>query len=163
MKRQHLNTTASMKLILLCVGTLKAGPEKDLLDQYRTRLSWPFEMREVICRKIGSPDQVKSWEGELLLQAIDPDSVVVGLDERGASLTSPEFAKILENYRDEGTKSLTFLIGGADGFSDAARSRCQRLISFGQMTWPHLLVRGLLVEQIYRAQQILIGHPYHRV
>lgn len=152
-----------MKLILLCVGTLKAGPEKDLLDQYRTRLSWPFEMREVNCRKTGTSDQVKFWEGELLLQAVDPDSVVIGLDERGSSPTSPEFAKILENYRHEGTKSLTFLIGGADGLNDTVRSRCQRLISFGHMTWPHLLVRGMLVEQIYRAQQILIGHPYHRV
>jgi len=152
-----------MKLTLLCVGNLKAGPEKALLDQYRTRLSWPLEIREVICRKTGTPDQIKGWEGELLLQAIDPDSIVMGLDERGASFTSPEFAKILENYRHEGTKSMTFLIGGADGLSDPVRNRCQRLISFGRMTWPHLLVRGLLVEQLYRAQQILSGHPYHRV
>ena len=152
-----------MKLILLCVGTIKAGPEKDLLDQYRTRLSWPFEVREVICRKTGTPDQIKNLEGELLLQAIDPDSIVIGLDERGTALTSPEFAKVLEHYRNEGIKSLTFLIGGADGLSDAVRNRCQRLLSFGRMTWPHLLVRGLLVEQIYRAQQILSGHPYHRV
>ena len=152
-----------MKLILLCVGTLKAGPEKDLLDQYRTRLSWPFEMREVVCRKTGAPDQVKSWEGDLLLQAIEADSVVIGLDERGKSPTSPEFAHILDTYRNEGVKSLIFIIGGADGLSDAVRSRCQRLLSFGHMTWPHLLVRGLLLEQIYRAQQILIGHPYHRV
>lgn len=152
-----------MKLILLCVGNLKAGPEKALLDQYRIRLSWPFEMREVICRKTGTPDQVKVWEGELLLQAIDSDSVIIGLDERGASPTSLEFAKILESYRHEGTKSLTFLIGGADGLSDTVRNRCQRFVSFGRMTWPHLLVRGLLVEQLYRAQQILSGHPYHRV
>lgn len=152
-----------MKFILLCVGTLKAGPEKDLLDQYRTRLSWPFDMREVICRKKGTSYQVKIWEGELLLQAIESDSIVIGLDERGTSLTSPEFAKVLENYRNEGIKSLTFIIGGADGFSDPVRNRCQRLISFGHMTWPHLLVRGMLVEQIYRAQQIRIGHPYHRV
>jgi 23S rRNA (pseudouridine1915-N3)-methyltransferase len=142
---------------------MKAGPEKDLLDQYRTRLSWPFEMREVICRKTGTPDQIKILEGELLLQAIDPDSIVMGLDERGSALTSPEFAKVLDEYRNEGIKSLTFLIGGADGLSDAVRSRCQRLISFGRMTWPHLLVRGLLAEQLYRAQQILSGHPYHRV
>lgn len=152
-----------MKIILLCVGAIKAGPEKDLLDQYRARLGWSFEMREVNCRKIGSSDQIKTWEGELLLQAIDPDSLVIGLDERGTSLTSPEFAKVLEHYRNEGIKSLMFLIGGADGFSDAVRNRCQRLISFGHMTWPHLLVRGLLVEQVYRAQQILSGHPYHRV
>ena len=142
---------------------MKAGPEKDLLEQYRARLNGHFEMREVICRKTGAPDQIKILEGELLLQAIDPDSIVIGLDELGTSLTSPEFANVFEHYRNEGIKSLTFLIGGADGLSDAVRSRCQRLLSFGRMTWPHLLVRGLLVEQIYRAQQILSGHPYHRV
>jgi len=120
-------------------------------------------MREVICRKIGTSDQVKKWEGELLFQAIETDSVVIGLDERGTSLSSTEFAQILEGYRNEGIKSLTFVIGGADGLSDAVRARSQRLISFGRMTWPHLLVRGMVVEQIYRAQQILIGHPYHRV
>lgn len=152
-----------MKLILLCVGTLKGGPEKALLDQYRARLSWPFEMREVVCRKTGLPEQIKAWEGELLLQAIESDSVVIGLDEKGKSPTSPELAQIFETYRNEGIKSLTFIIGGADGLSDAVRARCKLLISFGHMTWPHLLVRGMLVEQIYRAQQIIIGHPYHRV
>jgi 23S rRNA (pseudouridine1915-N3)-methyltransferase len=151
-----------MKLTLLCVGALKASPEQDLLEQYRTRLSWPFDMREIICRKRGLPEQTKSWEGDLLLQAIEPDAVVIGLDERGTSLTSLEFAKTLETYRNEGLKSLTFVIGGADGLSDPVRKRCQKLVSFGRMTWPHLLVRGMLVEQLYRAQQILTGHPYHR-
>lgn len=142
---------------------MKAGPEKDLLEQYRVRLNGHFEIREVICRKTSMSNQIKNLEGELLLQAIDPDSIVIGLDERGTSLTSPEFANVLAHYRNEGVKSLTFLIGGADGLSNAVRDRCQRLLSFGRMTWPHLLVRGLLVEQIYRAQQILSGHPYHRV
>jgi 23S rRNA (pseudouridine1915-N3)-methyltransferase len=151
-----------MKFILLCVGALKAGPEKDLLEQYRTRLSWPFDMREIICRKKGFLAQIKSWEGDLLLQAIEPDAVVIGLDERGTSLTSLEFAKTLETYGNEGLKSLTFVIGGPDGLSDLVRKRCQKLVSFGRMTWPHLLVRGMLVEQLYRAQQILTGHPYHR-
>ncbi|MDF3034316.1 MAG: rRNA ((1915)-N(3))-methyltransferase RlmH, partial [Alphaproteobacteria bacterium] len=134
-----------MKLILLCVGALKAGPEKDLLDQYRARLSWSFDMREVVCRKSGTSVQLKAWEGDLLLQAIEPETVAIGLDERGTSLTSFEFAQALENYRNEGIKSLTFVIGGADGLSDLVRNRCQRFISFGRMTWPHLLVRGMLV------------------
>jgi len=151
-----------MKLTLLCVGVLKTGPEKDLLDQYHARLSWPFDMREVVCRKKGSSIQVKAWEGDLLLQAIESGTVVIGLDERGTSLSSLEFAQTLKNYRDEGVKSLSFVIGGADGLSAPVQKRCQRLLSFGRMTWPHLLVRGMLVEQIYRAQQILIGHPYHR-
>lgn len=151
-----------MKIILLCAGTLKTGPEKDLLDQYRARLSWPFDMREVICRKKGSSAQVRAWEGDLLLQALESGTVVIGLDERGPSLSSLEFAQTLKNYQDEGVKTLTFIIGGADGLPDAVRKRCQRLLSFGHMTWPHLLVRGMLAEQIYRAQQILAGHPYHR-
>src|SRR4051812_30049167 len=123
-----------MKLILLCVGNLKAGLEKDLIDQYRVRLNWPFEMREVICRKSGPSDQVKIWEGELLLQAIEPESVTIGLDEHGKSLTSVEFAHLLDHYRNEGTKSLTFVIGGADGLSGFVTKRCQRLIAFGRMT-----------------------------
>lgn len=151
-----------MKLILSSIGSLKTGPEKDLVDQYRTRLSWPFEMRESVCRKEGTPDQVKNWEGELLLQGIDPDATVIGLDERGQLLTSFEFAHLIERYQHERQKSLVFLIGGADGLSEPLRRRCHHLLSFGRMTWPHLLVRGMLVEQIYRAQQILSGHPYHR-
>lgn len=151
-----------MRLVLLCVGALKAGPEKGLLDQYRARLSWPFEMREVVCRKKGLPEQVKAWEGDLLLQTMEPGTVVLGLDERGDCLSSHEFAHLLETWRTQGVKSLTFVVGGAGGLSDAVRKRCHRLISLGRMTWPHLLVRGMLVEQVYRAQQILMGHPYHR-
>ena len=151
-----------MKFILLCVGNLKNGPEKAILDQYRPRLSWSFEMREIVCRKLGTPEQIKIWEGDLLLQAIADDSVVIGLDERGTSFSSVDFAQNIQTYRDEGVKVLTFVIGGADGLSDAVKFRCHRLISLGRMTWPHLLVRGMVVEQIYRAQQILIGHPYHR-
>jgi 23S rRNA (pseudouridine1915-N3)-methyltransferase len=151
-----------MKIVLLCIGNLKQGPEKSLLDQYQARLSWPFEIKEVVCRKAGSAAQIREWEGELLLNSFESDSVLIGLDERGKSLSSPDFAKMFDTYRNEGLKSLTFIIGGADGISEAVRKRCQHLISFGSMTWPHMLVRGMLAEQIYRAQQILIGHPYHR-
>lgn len=151
-----------MKIIILCVGTLKGGPEKNLLEAYRERLSWPLEIKELVCRKAGAPSQIKTWEGELLLQAIEGCSVVIGLDERGQLLTSLEFANVLDTYRNEGQKTVAFVIGGAEGLSDAVRARCQRILSFGRMTWPHMLVRGMLVEQIYRAQQILIGHPYHR-
>ena len=151
-----------MKLILLCVGTLKAGPEKDLISRYRSRLSWPFEMREVICRKKGTPAQIVEWEGELLVQALETGTAAIGLDSQGMSLTSEEFSQCIENYSLKGIRSLTFIIGGAGGLSSLVRSKCQKMISFGCMTWPHLLVRGLLVEQLYRAQQILSGHPYHR-
>lgn len=152
-----------MKMTLLCVGTLKSGPEKDLFDQYCSRLSTPLQVKEIICRKAGSPNQIKDWEGELLCQSIEADSMLIGLDERGKSYSSPEFADLIEKYRSEGVKSITFIIGGADGLTDVVRQKCHHLVSFGRMTWPHLMVRGLLAEQLYRAQQILIGHPYHRV
>jgi 23S rRNA (pseudouridine1915-N3)-methyltransferase len=151
-----------MKLILVCVGNLKAGPEKALFDHYKSRITWPFEIREVVNRKEGTAQQVKEWEGDLLMAKIEPDSVIIGLDERGKSVSSTEFAQMLGNWRDDSVRSITFIIGGADGLSDAVRQRCHRLISFGQMTWPHMLVRGMLAEQLYRSQQILIGHPYHR-
>lgn len=151
-----------MKFVLLCVGALKASPEKELLSQYQVRLSWPLEIQEIVCRKHGSANQVKDWEGDLLLQALGPGVTAIGLDEGGSSITSVEFAHILKAYQDEGAKSLAFIIGGADGLSEPVKNRCQRLISFGRMTWPHLLARGMLIEQLYRAQQILMGHPYHR-
>lgn len=151
-----------MKLILLCVGNLKTGPEKALFDHYKSRLTWPLEVREVVCHKTGSAQQLKGWEGELLTQKIDADSVIIGLDEKGKSMSSIEFAQMLGSWRDEGVKSIIFIIGGADGLSEAVRKRCHHILSMGQLTWPHMLVRGMLAEQIYRAQQILIGHPYHR-
>ncbi|MBM3468881.1 MAG: 23S rRNA (pseudouridine(1915)-N(3))-methyltransferase RlmH [Alphaproteobacteria bacterium] len=151
-----------MKLILLCVGTLKSGPEKDLFDHYCARLSWPLEVKEIVCRKQGSADQIKEWEGTLLCQSLESNSFVIGLDERGKLLTSFEFAQTLEKFKLERVKTLTFVIGGADGLSDSIRSRCHHLVSFGRLTWPHMLVRGMLAEQLYRAQQILNGHPYHR-
>jgi 23S rRNA (pseudouridine1915-N3)-methyltransferase len=152
-----------MKIVLLCMGALKTGPEKALLDQYQARITWPFVIKEFVCRKTGTPEQMKNWEGELLLQALESDSIVIGLDERGKSPTSPEFAKLLDDYRIQSVKTVTFVIGGAEGLSDQVKKRCHHMISFGHMTWPHMLVRGMLAEQIYRAQQIISGHPYHRV
>jgi 23S rRNA (pseudouridine1915-N3)-methyltransferase len=87
---------------------------------------------------------------------------VVALDERGAALSSAAFAERLGTWRDGGIPDLAFLIGGADGLADTVRQRAGLVLSLGLMTWPHLLARGLLLEQIYRAQQILAGHPYHR-
>lgn len=152
-----------MKRILLCVGHLKGGPEKDLLEQYRTRLNGAFDMKEVVCRKKGSVEQVKEWEGALLMEALDPGSVVIGLDEQGDMMSSQAFSEVLQKFENQGVKTLTFVVGGADGLSLDVRKKCQSFISFGRMTWPHLLVRGMLVEQLYRAQQIKAGHPYHKV
>ena len=97
-----------------------------------------------------------------LFGEIKPDAVVVALDETGQALTSAEFAGRIGKWRDGGTKDICFVIGGADGLDKAVLERAQLTLSFGRLTWPHLLVRVLLVEQIFRAQSILQGHPYHR-
>ena len=101
-------------------------------------------------------------EAELLLAAVPDDALLVALDERGKALTSAAFAERLQRWRIEGPKSLAFVIGGADGLPQPVVQRARFALSLGAMTWPHLLARILLLEQLYRAQQILAGHPYHR-
>jgi 23S rRNA (pseudouridine1915-N3)-methyltransferase len=101
-------------------------------------------------------------EGELLLAQVPNGAALIVLDERGKTLESTKFAQRLAAWRDEGRSHLTFLIGGADGHSENIRNRADFLLSLGMMTWPHMLVRGMLVEQLYRAECILANHPYHR-
>jgi 23S rRNA (pseudouridine1915-N3)-methyltransferase len=136
-----------MKVAILAVGALKGGPEKALVDQYAKRITWRLSVTEV---------------KELTPSLLPADSYCVALDERGEALTSDEFSQLIAQQQMIGTKSMTFIIGAADGLPDSVRRKCQKVICLGKMTWPHLLVRGLVMEQLYRAQQILKGHPYHR-
>lgn len=106
--------------------------------------------------------ELKTREAELILAALPRGSLLVALDERGAGWSSVELAKRLRDWRDAGSGAVTFAIGGADGLDGAVIARANAVLSLGKMTWPHLLVRGMLLEQLYRAQQILAGHPYHR-
>ncbi len=151
-----------MKLWLAAVGRAKPGPESDLYAQYVRRLSIPLTLREVEEKRPLPPAARKAREAELLLAAIPAQAVVIALDERGRSLGSEEFAARMGRWRDDGTVDLAFLIGGADGHGDAVRARADLLLSLGAMTWPHMLVRALVAEQVWRAQAILSGHPYHR-
>lgn len=151
-----------MRLWLAAVGRARVGPARDLFEEYAGRLSWPLTLREVEVKKRLPPDELKRQEAELLLAAIPQGSVVVALDERGKALSSEAFAAKMGAWRDQGAADIAFLIGGADGHGDAVRARADFLLALGPMTWPHMLVRGMLTEQIYRAQQILAGHPYHR-
>ncbi len=98
----------------------------------------------------------------MLLDKVPDAAAVVALDERGKALSSRELAKRIGGWRDEGRGCIAFLIGGADGLDNTVRARADLTLSFGRLTWPHLLARGMLAEQIYRAQQIIAGHPYHR-
>src|SRR5262249_21203597 len=101
-------------------------------------------------------------EAELILAARPRGAPLVALDEKGAGWSSRTLAERLAAWRDQGAAAIAFAIGGTDGLDDALRDRADAILSLGPMTWPHLLVRGMLLEQLYRAQQILAGHPYHR-
>lgn len=151
-----------MKLWLAAVGRAKPGPELELFQQYARRLTPPLSLREVEEKRPLPVAERKSREAELLLAAIPAGAVVVALDERGKSPGSEDFAQRLGRWRDDGVGDVAFLIGGADGHGEAVRARADLLLSFGAMTWPHMLVRAMVVEQLWRAQAILSGHPYHR-
>ncbi len=151
-----------MKVWLAAVGRAKPGPEQDLYHQYVRRLATPITLREVEeKRPLPVPARI-AREAELLLAAIPERAVVVALDERGKSMGSEDFAALLGRWQDDGIADLAFLIGGADGHGEAVRARARAQLSFGAMTWPHMLVRAMLAEQVWRAQAILSGHPYHR-
>lgn len=152
-----------MRLWLVAVGKSRPGPARALFEEYRDRLTSPFTLREVVTTKRVEGDELKRLEAGLLLEALPPGCTLVALDERGKALPSADFAHRLGTWRDQGTADLAFIIGGADGLDESVRRRAQLLLAFGPMTWPHMMVRGMLTEQLYRAQQILAGHPYHRV
>jgi 23S rRNA (pseudouridine1915-N3)-methyltransferase len=154
-----------MRILVLSIGRWKKGPQRALYEDYRARLDWPVELREIEERRALPPAQLKARETELLLAALPADrarTAVVALDARGKALDSEEFARRLGRWRDEGRAGIAFLIGGAEGLGPAALETADLVLSFGALTWPHLLVRGMLLEQLYRARQILAGHPYHR-
>ena len=150
-----------MKLTICAVGRLKTGPERDLLEKYQRRLSWPLEIVELEERRKLNPAELKKRESTLIDQALPAGCVRVAMDERGKSLSSRAFAAKIGEWRDQ-ARDVGFMIGGADGLDAGLRSGADMTISFGAATWPHQLARVMLVEQIYRAQEILAGHPYHR-
>lgn len=155
---------------LAAVGRLKSGPEADLVADYARR-AMPlaralgfggFALREVEAPKSLDGAQRQAREGALLLEAAAGSGMCVAFDERGDEIDSAGFANRLAGWRDNGVGTIAFLIGGADGLSSGARDACRMAISFGRMTWPHMLARTMACEQIYRAMTILAGHPYHR-
>lgn len=151
-----------MKLVeILAVGKIRKTPYEDLFDLYRKRLQWPCAVHEIESKFTQSP-KMQEDEHARLTDKLAPSGYVVMLDERGKSLKSLAFAELFRGLQNEGHNHIQFVIGGADGLNDGLRSRADLLLSFGVQTWPHMLARIMLLEQIYRAQQILGGHPYHR-
>ncbi len=151
-----------MNIVIAAVGRLRRGPEHDLLETYRRRLHWPATIKEVEEKRPLPPAERRKREAVLLQAALPDDSLLIALDEGGAQMTSPDFARRIAAWQDEGVRTLAFVIGGADGLEPGFRDSARLKIAFGTMTWPHMLARCMLVEQLYRAQQILAGHPYHK-
>ena len=156
-----------MRVHICAVGRLRAGPEKDLIDDYLTRFDrtgralglGPIQILEVEDKKNGGMPA----EAALLRRAIPDGAVICVLDERGRVETSPDFANRLGAWRDQGRGDVAFVIGGADGIAIELRQDADHALSFGKMVWPHMLVRVMVAEQLYRAASILAGGPYHRV
>ncbi|WP_281995562.1 23S rRNA (pseudouridine(1915)-N(3))-methyltransferase RlmH [Ruegeria faecimaris] len=156
-----------MRISIVAVGRLRAGPEKSLLDDYLTRFDrtgralglGPARVIEVEDKKNAG----MGAEATLLRKALPKGTVICTLDERGRVMSSPDFAQKLGGWRDVGRQDLALIIGGADGIDPDLRAEADFSISFGSMVWPHMLVRVMLAEQLYRAATILSGGPYHRV
>lgn len=154
-----------MRMVIAAVGRLRQGPEATLIAGYLDRHARagralglpPVTITEIEDRRGGG----MAAEAPLLTRAIPDGAALVVLDERGQMLTSPEFARRIAGFRDQ-ARDIAFVIGGADGIDPALRARADLAISFGCMVWPHMLVRVMLAEQIYRATTILGGSPYHR-
>ncbi|MFQ5534798.1 MAG: 23S rRNA (pseudouridine(1915)-N(3))-methyltransferase RlmH [Sphingomonadales bacterium] len=151
-----------MRIHIIAVGRMRAGPERELLESYVRRIGGPVAVREVEGKSSRSGTERRQRESDLLLGATPDRATVVALDENGAAPNSEAFARKIGNWRDSGVRDLAFLIGGADGHGAAVRQRADYTLSLGAMTWPHLLARVMLAEQLYRAMSILAGHPYHR-
>lgn len=139
-----------MLLHVIARGKIGRSPEADLVERYARRISWGFKVTEL-------PDR-----GGLIPPAASTPYRTVALDERGEQLTSAEFAARLGRWRDDGVREARFLIGAADGHDVTVRREADFLLAFGSATWPHMLARAMLVEQLWRATSILSGHPYHR-
>nr|WP_246503806.1 23S rRNA (pseudouridine(1915)-N(3))-methyltransferase RlmH [Plastoroseomonas arctica] len=145
---------------LLAIGRIKPGPEAALFDHYNGRMRPPLAVTE-FAEARGSAAEIRRREGEALLAALAPSTLAVALDLGGAAPGSEGLAAMLVRWQDAG-RPLAFLIGGAEGLDPAVLARAEASLSLGPLTWPHFLVRGLLAEQLYRAQMIREGHPYHR-
>ena len=138
-----------MLLHIVARGRIGRGPEGEMVERYLKRIAWPTKVTEL-------PES-----GGRLPPAAE-QSVTILLDEKGEQLPSLALARKLEQWRDGGRREARFLIGGADGFGEAEREGADLLLAFGKATWPHLLARAMLAEQLFRATSILANHPYHR-
>jgi len=142
---------------------MQRGPKKTLVDEYLKRLPWKAGIIEIEVKKAAATSaERKAREAEKLLAAVPQGAAIIALDENGKALTSRGFAKSVDNWQMAGYSSLAFIVGGADGLDSSLLAKADLKLAFGTLTWPHMMVRVMLAEQIYRAWSINAGHPYHR-
>jgi 23S rRNA (pseudouridine1915-N3)-methyltransferase len=151
-----------MKIVLIAAGRAKGGPEAKLAAEYAKRLPWRLAVIEIEEKRGGSAAEQKAREGKKLLAAVPKGAFVVALERTGKAPSSEAFAGEIRKWEMDGHKTVAFIIGGAEGLADAVLAAARFKLSFGTMTWPHLLARVMLLEQLYRAHAILAGHPYHK-
>lgn len=150
-----------MHIDVIAVGQLRNDPCYDLWESYAKRVQWRLQLHEIEVKK-NTPEKVKSQQNTQILQKLDKQAFKFILDERGKALSSRKFAEKIDQIQNDGYTKIQFVLGGADGLSQDVRNNANFILSFGCQTWPHMLARAMLIEQIYRAQQINVGHPYHR-
>ena len=158
-----------MRLVVIAVGRNRAGPARDLFDDYAARIRklgpgqgiQGFDLIEIAESRAATPALRAEREGQEILDVAAPAQICV-FDERGEDLPSTDVARLISRERDGGTAAIALVIGGPDGLAEPVRDRAARIIAFGRATWPHLLARAMLAEQVYRALTILGRHPYHR-
>ncbi len=141
---------------------MKKGPEKNLWDFYARRLRWSLILKEVEVKNSFGAEQIKRKEADLLLSKVPKGAFLITMDQKGLALSSVDFANNILDWQDGGINDLAIAIGGSEGLDNVILDKANLSISMGSMTWPHMLARVMLLEQVYRAQCILNGHPYHK-
>lgn len=150
-----------MKITISAIGRMKKSDLCNILESYRKRIPWDINIKEMEEKRPLPKEKLMKSESDMLLASIPQGSKKIVLDEKGENLTSIELSQKLEKWKDEGS-NITFLIGGANGHDKVLLEQADYKLSLGGMTWPHMLIRVMLMEQIYRAYSILNSHPYHR-
>jgi 23S rRNA (pseudouridine1915-N3)-methyltransferase len=145
-----------MRIRIVAIGKCRPGPERSLFDEYVKRVPWKVELKELV------PGRDRAGETRKLLDACGKVDRLVALDEQGEALSSEEFARRISRFQEQGASLIGFILGGSDGLDRAQLAQAQLTLSFGRATWPHMLARAMLAEQLYRAHTLLTGHPYHR-
>ena len=150
-----------MKIFIITIGRLKSGPEKLLVDRFIRQITWPLTIYEVETKKKLEPHNLIRREGKLLMDACPKSAKIIAMDKSGKQFTSLEFADQIKKWQHD-AKNIVFIIGGPYGLDKSVIESAELVLSFGQLTWPHMLARAMLLEQLYRVQQITKRHPYHK-